>query len=214
MPVAKAQLINTFLGAVSWGQRVAYIPDNSANQPSGARGAAGDRRAREARGFRSRPGCCGLGSKRTVAIYRRWIGGDPATVTPNKFGSLRTVGRVIWATNPSQLVGSRACQDSVNTPPYLMDAVFNGVRKPGRSDSSRPHINIGAFCSDVRTAVEQCTLDSVTRLILIAHSAQGTAAQWVQAGAAASHAFSISPYLLQFSCASESLFSQGRSPAA
>ena len=41
MPVAKAQLINTFLGAVSWGHRMAYIPDNSANQPSGLAGLLG-----------------------------------------------------------------------------------------------------------------------------------------------------------------------------
>ena len=41
MPVAKAQLINTYLGAVSWGQRVAYIPDNSANQTSGLAGLLG-----------------------------------------------------------------------------------------------------------------------------------------------------------------------------
>jgi len=41
MPVAKAQLINTFLGVVSWGQRVAYIPDNSANQSSGLAGLLG-----------------------------------------------------------------------------------------------------------------------------------------------------------------------------
>jgi len=41
MPVRKAQLVGTYLGAVSWGQRVAYIPENSANQPSGLEGLLG-----------------------------------------------------------------------------------------------------------------------------------------------------------------------------
>src|SRR5262249_2401796 len=41
MPVGKAQLVGTYLGPVSWGQRVAYIPENSANQPSGLAGLLG-----------------------------------------------------------------------------------------------------------------------------------------------------------------------------
>ena len=41
MPVAKAQLANAYLGAMPWGQRVVYIPDNSANQPSGLAGLLG-----------------------------------------------------------------------------------------------------------------------------------------------------------------------------
>jgi len=41
MPVAKAQLVNAHLGAASWGQRLVYIPDNSANQPSGLAGLLG-----------------------------------------------------------------------------------------------------------------------------------------------------------------------------
>jgi hypothetical protein len=41
MPVKKAQLLNAYLGAVSWGQRGAYVPDNSANQPSGLAGLLG-----------------------------------------------------------------------------------------------------------------------------------------------------------------------------
>ena len=41
MPVAKAQLANAYLGAMPWGERVVYIPDNSANQPSGLAGLLG-----------------------------------------------------------------------------------------------------------------------------------------------------------------------------
>lgn len=41
MPVKKAQLLNAYLGAVSWGQRGAYVPDNSAHQPSGLAGLLG-----------------------------------------------------------------------------------------------------------------------------------------------------------------------------
>ena len=41
MPVAKAQLVDTFLGTVPWGNRLAYIPDNSANQRSGLAGLLG-----------------------------------------------------------------------------------------------------------------------------------------------------------------------------
>jgi hypothetical protein len=41
MPVAKAQLVDTYLGAVAWGNRLAYIPDNSANQRSGLAGLLG-----------------------------------------------------------------------------------------------------------------------------------------------------------------------------
>jgi Aspartyl protease len=41
MPVGKAQLTDAYLGVVSWGQRVAYIPENSANQPSGLEGLLG-----------------------------------------------------------------------------------------------------------------------------------------------------------------------------
>ncbi len=41
MPVAKAHLLSAYLGGVSWGQRVAYIPDNSTNQPSGLAGLLG-----------------------------------------------------------------------------------------------------------------------------------------------------------------------------
>jgi len=41
MPVAKANLAGTYLGGVPWGKRVAYIPDNSANQPSGLEGLLG-----------------------------------------------------------------------------------------------------------------------------------------------------------------------------
>ena len=41
MPVAKIQLLNAYLGAMSWGPRGAYIPDNSANQPSGLAGLLG-----------------------------------------------------------------------------------------------------------------------------------------------------------------------------
>ena len=41
MPVLKAQLVRTYQGGISWGQRVAYIPENSANQPSGLAGLLG-----------------------------------------------------------------------------------------------------------------------------------------------------------------------------
>jgi hypothetical protein len=41
IPVAKAQLTAAYLGNVSWGQRVAYIPDNSDTQPSGLAGLLG-----------------------------------------------------------------------------------------------------------------------------------------------------------------------------
>lgn len=41
MPVRKSQLVHTYLGGVSWGQRVAYIPENSGNQPSGLAGLLG-----------------------------------------------------------------------------------------------------------------------------------------------------------------------------
>jgi hypothetical protein len=41
IPVAKAQLTAAYLGDVSWGQRVAYIPDNSDTQPSGLAGLLG-----------------------------------------------------------------------------------------------------------------------------------------------------------------------------
>jgi len=41
MPVAKAQLVDTYLGAVPWGKRLAYIPENSANQRSGLAGLLG-----------------------------------------------------------------------------------------------------------------------------------------------------------------------------
>ena len=41
MPVARAQLVDAYLGQYSWGQRIAYIPDNSANQPSGLSGLLG-----------------------------------------------------------------------------------------------------------------------------------------------------------------------------
>jgi len=36
-----AQLVGTYLGAVSWGHRVVYIPDKSANQPTGMAGLLG-----------------------------------------------------------------------------------------------------------------------------------------------------------------------------
>jgi hypothetical protein len=41
MPVAKAQLADAYLGVMPWGERVVYIPDNSANQPSGLAGLLG-----------------------------------------------------------------------------------------------------------------------------------------------------------------------------
>jgi len=39
--VAKAQLVDTYLGAVPWGNRLAYIPENSANEHSGLAGLLG-----------------------------------------------------------------------------------------------------------------------------------------------------------------------------
>jgi hypothetical protein len=41
MPVTKAQLIDAYLGGMPWGQRVAYIPENSTNQPVGLAGLLG-----------------------------------------------------------------------------------------------------------------------------------------------------------------------------
>lgn len=41
MPVGKAQLVGTHLGAVPWGHRMAYIPENSGSQPSGLAGLLG-----------------------------------------------------------------------------------------------------------------------------------------------------------------------------
>jgi hypothetical protein len=41
MPVAKAQLLDAYLGGMPWGQRVAYIPENSINQPIGVAGLLG-----------------------------------------------------------------------------------------------------------------------------------------------------------------------------
>ena len=42
MPMAgRLRLLTFYLGAVSWGQRSAYVPDNSANQPSGLGGLLG-----------------------------------------------------------------------------------------------------------------------------------------------------------------------------
>jgi hypothetical protein len=41
MPVAKAELEDAFLGVTPWGKRVAYIPDNSANQSLGLAGLLG-----------------------------------------------------------------------------------------------------------------------------------------------------------------------------
>lgn len=41
MPVRKAQLVRTYIGGISWGRRVAYIPENSANEPSGLAGLLG-----------------------------------------------------------------------------------------------------------------------------------------------------------------------------
>jgi len=41
MPVTKAQLVETYLGAMPWGDRVAYIPENSTNQRSGLAGLLG-----------------------------------------------------------------------------------------------------------------------------------------------------------------------------
>ena len=41
MPVMKAQLIDAYLGGMPWGQRVAYIPENSTNQPVGLAGLLG-----------------------------------------------------------------------------------------------------------------------------------------------------------------------------
>ena len=41
MPVRKAELSATYLGSVSWGQRVVYIPESSENQPSGLVGLLG-----------------------------------------------------------------------------------------------------------------------------------------------------------------------------
>jgi hypothetical protein len=41
MPVAKAQLLDAYLGGMPWGQRVAYIPENSTNQPIGVSGLLG-----------------------------------------------------------------------------------------------------------------------------------------------------------------------------
>jgi Aspartyl protease len=41
MPVAKAQLIDAYLGGMPWGQRVAYITENSTNQPIGLAGLLG-----------------------------------------------------------------------------------------------------------------------------------------------------------------------------
>lgn len=41
MPVMKAQLVDTYLGAVPWGNRLAYIPENSASQRSGLEGLLG-----------------------------------------------------------------------------------------------------------------------------------------------------------------------------
>jgi hypothetical protein len=41
MPVAKAQLIDAYLGGMPWGKRVAYIPENSTNQPIGLAGLLG-----------------------------------------------------------------------------------------------------------------------------------------------------------------------------
>ena len=67
MPVAKTQLSAAYLGGMSWGPRVAYIPDNSDNQPSGLAGLLEDYSARKARGFRTRPQSCRLGESRPVA---------------------------------------------------------------------------------------------------------------------------------------------------
>ena len=41
MPVKKAHLRDAYLGTVSWGPRWVYVPDNSANQPSGVSGMLG-----------------------------------------------------------------------------------------------------------------------------------------------------------------------------
>jgi Aspartyl protease len=41
MPVARAQLVDTYLGAVPWGNRPAYILENSSNQRSGLAGLLG-----------------------------------------------------------------------------------------------------------------------------------------------------------------------------
>lgn len=41
MPVAKVRLLDSYLGAVPWGQRSAYVPDNSAKQTSGLDGLLG-----------------------------------------------------------------------------------------------------------------------------------------------------------------------------
>lgn len=41
MPVAKVHLTDTYLGATPWGERVAYIPENTANQRAGVAGLLG-----------------------------------------------------------------------------------------------------------------------------------------------------------------------------
>jgi len=41
MPVAKAQLLDAYLGGTPWGRRVAYITENSSNQPTGVAGLLG-----------------------------------------------------------------------------------------------------------------------------------------------------------------------------
>ena len=41
MPVTKAELVDTYLGAVPWGNRLVYIPENSASQRSGLAGLLG-----------------------------------------------------------------------------------------------------------------------------------------------------------------------------
>jgi predicted aspartyl protease len=41
MPAAKAHLTDTYLGAMPWGERVAYIPENTANQRVGIAGLLG-----------------------------------------------------------------------------------------------------------------------------------------------------------------------------
>jgi hypothetical protein len=41
MPVAKARLLNAYLGEEAWGQRMAYVLENSANQSSEVEGLLG-----------------------------------------------------------------------------------------------------------------------------------------------------------------------------